>query len=385
MVAASLTRQRPNTSPAHPRTGGSLPASANLANLGERTTLVYLNNGKMRLALCSDRHKAAAASACRRLVARPHNPMLQTVIDADLLSLFVRFLAENRNPALQVEAAWVLTNVAAGTRLQTLAVASTGAVPSLVRLLHTEASHLLLSLVAWALANIARELRDEVLHHGALPRLLNVLEYHTHTFREMRDTASPRSEMIHLLCQLCHGTPRPPLDLLRPALPVLVRIASSSHNQEVLVSVSWALESFVASDRHSLQAAIDAGALQVLAGLATHEAQAVAVNALNALLQVAIVNDAHAHDLVDAGALAPLRECLTRDDAVCMIACDVIVYLIRNGCLGPVLRNGIFPVVFDLMHTTSTDTVAAHAAYVVLHACLAADVGAHSLCPSRFA
>jgi hypothetical protein len=361
------------------RSGGILPA---FANLDERTTVVYLNNGKMRLALCSDRHKAAAASACRRLVARQHHPMLQTVIDADLLPLFVHLVAEPGNPALQVEAVWVLTNVAAGTRLQTLAVARTGAVPCLVRLLHTAASHLLLSLVAWALANIARELRDEVLEHGALPRLLTVLEHHLQTPDEVHEAASPRCEMVHLLCQLCHGVPRPPLDVVRPALPVLVRVASSSRNREVLLSISWALESFVACDRHSLQAAIDAGALHVLVALAAHTAQAVAVNALNALLQVALVDDTHARLLVDAGALVPLRECLAREDAVCMIACDVIVYLIRNGCLCPTItaacarRNGIFPVLFDLMRTTSTDTIASHTAYVVMHACLAADVGA---------
>lgn len=384
MVAATLTRQPPHTSPPHLRSGGSLPPFANFANLGERTTVAYLINGKMRLALRSDRHKAAAASACRRLVARHDHPMLQTVIDADLLPLFVRFLVEHGNPALQVEAAWVLTNVAAGTRLQTVSVARTGAVPELVRLLHTATPLLLLSLVAWALANIARELCDEVLQHGALPRLLTVLEHHMQTPGQVHDDASPRCEMIHLLCQLCHGIPRPPLDALRPALPVLVRIASSSQRTEVLVSVSSALKSFVASDRSSLQAAIDAGALQALVALAAHHSPAVTVAALNALLQVALVNDAHAQHVVQAGALVPLRECLTREDALCMLACDVVVYLIRNGCLGTVMRNHFLPVVFDLMHTTSTDTIAAHAAYVVFHACLAADVGELIPCaPSR--
>lgn len=135
---------------------------------------------------------------------------------------FVAFLADDAAPHLQVEAAWVITNVAAGTRRQTVAVARCGAVPPLVRLLHTAASQLLLSLVAWALANIARELRDEVLQHGALPAVLAVLAHHLATPREIRECASPRSEMV-LCFHLCSRT-RMPHKLTREPIFVYLKI-----------------------------------------------------------------------------------------------------------------------------------------------------------------
>ena len=390
MPAATLTQHRARTACAHAHSGGILPT---FANLDERTTVRYMNNGQMLLALRSHRHRCQAAAACRRLVSRTAHPMLQTVIDSDLLESFVHFLAEHGHPALQVDAAWVLTNVAAGTRLQTIAVARTGAMPLLVRLLDTAASHLLLSLVAWGLANIARELRDEVLRLGALPRLLTVLEHDMQTPTDRSDADSPRCEMIHLLCQLCRGVPRPRLDLVRAALPVLVRVAQQSHNHEVLANVTWAIESFVAGNRggeefwstHSFDAAVDAGALPVLVALATHPAPAVAAAALHAILQVSIVNAGHAGHLVAVGVLAALHQCLSQHNAFCR-ACDVLQYLIKNGQLHAVLQLDIFPALFAFIDTTTSTTTStregAHVASVLWHACLVADLGTSSL-PTR--
>ncbi|RZC46072.1 hypothetical protein C5167_039013 [Papaver somniferum] len=63
------------------------------------------------------------------------DPPIDKVIKAGVVPRFVGFLARNDPPQLQFEAAWVLTNIAAGTSEHTQVVIQHSAVPTLVQLL----------------------------------------------------------------------------------------------------------------------------------------------------------------------------------------------------------------------------------------------------------
>jgi len=47
------------------------------------------------------------------------NPPIQPMIDANLVPVMIEFMKIEDEPQLQLEAAWVLTNVASGTAAQT--------------------------------------------------------------------------------------------------------------------------------------------------------------------------------------------------------------------------------------------------------------------------
>jgi hypothetical protein len=366
--------------------------------------LMYLHNGVMLRALQGSlQQRLRAAVACRRLIARRTNPPVQAVIDAGVVPLFVRFLDEPDLVATPVldDTLWMLLNVAAGTSEQTLVVARCGAVRPLVRILAHATTYSHAHLAAWALANIARELPDEVLREGALPPLVALAETYLFLHAPAAQTiAVPcvcprcneklRREMLQVVAfairQLCQGIPRPQLEVVRPALAVLVLLAEHCRDEDVLVNVAWALESFVASLRgenlgttRSLDAALDAGVLPVILDLAAHPATDVVHAALAGLLHVARAGARHAALLVAAGALSRLGRCLTRDHTSCMVACDVLAAVVTNGHVQALIDHDLFPLLFSIIHTTATTAVNAHVAYVVWRACLAADVGA---CPA---
>ena len=63
---------------------------------------------------------------------------VRQVIKVGVVPRLVALLALDANPRLQREAAWALTNIAAGTTKQTQAVIAAGVVPRFVRLLDSE-------------------------------------------------------------------------------------------------------------------------------------------------------------------------------------------------------------------------------------------------------
>ena len=92
---------------------------------------------------------------------------------AGLVSKFVEFLQRD-DYDLQSEAAWVLSNIAAGNSLQTKRVVDTGALPVLVELLSSPSENVQ-ELAACCLGNIASndpECRDLLLDHIIFSPLL---------------------------------------------------------------------------------------------------------------------------------------------------------------------------------------------------------------------
>lgn len=58
------------------------------------------------------------AVGVRKLLATPHNPPIQAVIDANLVPRLIEFAKQTYNSYLKLEAVWALTNIASGSTTQ---------------------------------------------------------------------------------------------------------------------------------------------------------------------------------------------------------------------------------------------------------------------------
>ena len=108
------------------------------------------------------------------------NAFHQKVIDEKgLLNKIVGFLDCHLNERLQIEAAWVLANVAAGPTDHTKTVIDAGALPKLVKLLGSTNEDLQWQVV-WAIGNIAGDeskTRDTVINSDISLILDPLLKY----------------------------------------------------------------------------------------------------------------------------------------------------------------------------------------------------------------
>ena len=166
------------------------------------------------------------------------SPPIDAVINAGCLPYLVQCLGKDDNQKLQFEAAWALTNVASGESRHTNELVKCGAVQPLLRLLGSPSWEIREQAV-WALGNVAGDgatLRDYLLNMGAMQALIAMLA-------RLLQEAVPMSLIRNTawtLSNMYRGKPSPPLQLVKPGLPML-KVLLNHTDDEVVVDTIWAV------------------------------------------------------------------------------------------------------------------------------------------------
>jgi len=172
------------------------------------------------------------------------NPPIQPMIDANLVPRMIEFMKIDHEPQLQLEAAWVLTNIASGTTAQTQLVLDKGAIPMFAHLLRSNNPELKEQCM-WALGNIAGDSarkRDLLLKHGIFQPLLDMIDAPNADDRIVKHGT-------WALSNLCRGRPQPKMSYVKTAIPTLFNVITMQTDPEVLTDAAWALSYLSDSDQ----------------------------------------------------------------------------------------------------------------------------------------
>ena len=225
--------------------------------------------------------------------------------------------------------------------------------PALVQLLSSSPSDDVRGHAAWALGNIAGDsdlaCRDHVLAAGALAPLLGLLReaHEVGRLSMLRDAA-------WVLPNFCGGTPRPCFDTVRPALPVLARLARST-DEEVLASACWALSYLADSTSDNIADVVDAGVCKRLVELLAHPSQSVLIPALQTVGNI-VTSGVQIQTVIECAALPRLLQLLTGDhsNTVKKEACWAVSNITAGNTdhIQAVIDAGIVPALVSLLGTS---------------------------------
>ncbi|VVB07022.1 unnamed protein product [Arabis nemorensis] len=255
----------------------------------------------------------------RKLLSMRNRP-INGVISIGAVPRFVKFLADEEMPKLQLEAACVLNSISSGTSDYKKVVAESGALSIFIKLLGSSSEDVCEQAVR-ALGNVAAnspKYRDVVLNHNAMLPLLS--HFNEHSKLSMQRIAT------WTLANLCRGKPQPSFEQIKPAIPVLERLLQST-DEEVLKDACSALSYLSDESTDIRQAVIDAGVIPHLINILCHPSPSVLVPALRTIGNIVTSRDDQTQMVLNHQVLHPLLNLLTNNSYKKIVKKSVLDHL----------------------------------------------------------
>ncbi len=280
----------------------------------------------------------------RRILSRESNPPIDKVVQSNIVLHLVKLLeCEN----IQFEAAWVLTNIAAGTSDHTKSVIQAGAVPAFVKMIQTSQKIENKGQAVWALGNIAGEstqTRDYVLSCGALGPLIENLK--------VSNNKSFLRNGTWFLSNLVRGKPCPDFDQISGCLEPLYRLLHLE-DEEILGDACWAISYISDGEDYRIQAVVEAGFVPRLVKLIKSNNQTIVTPALRAIGNIVTGNFEQTQAALNMGCLTAVCDIMknSSDSNVLKECCWTISNITAGTApqIQQVLESGAVPLLLHLM------------------------------------
>jgi hypothetical protein len=240
--------------------------------------------------------KLNAVQQTRKLSSEKNSPIDQ-IIEAGMLPILVDCLTKDDQPNLQFEAAWVLTNIASGSSVQTKAVVIAGAIEHFLRLLKSPQQHVCEQAV-WALGSIigdGPQCRDLIIKLGVVEPLLQ--------FINSEKSISFLWNVTWVILNLCRSKDPPPADdTIKQLLPALAFLIQNT-DTNILVDTVWTISYLTEAGDSIIQFVLDAGFVPYLVPLLGHQEVKVVTAALRAVGNIVTGTDQQTQSVLNFDAL----------------------------------------------------------------------------------
>uniref|UniRef100_G1KW17 Uncharacterized protein n=1 Tax=Anolis carolinensis TaxID=28377 RepID=G1KW17_ANOCA len=261
-------------------------------SLEEITEVIKLDNPYFQL---------KAAQTVSKLLPRPQNPPTNSVIESGIIPKLMDFLYHHDTPALQLQTAWVLTNIALGMSDQIRAVVEVNSILGLVVLLSSPHLYICEQAV-WALGNIADDdsmYRDTLIIFNVIPLLLTLVAPTTPIgfLRNFRWTLSKlygSNDHIQVVMQA-------------GILPRLIQLMTDSEMPFCSLALH-AMGNITTGTDEQIQMAIDASMLSVLPHLIHHPKLTIQKKAAYTSSNIAVGSGRQLQQIITCRSLPPLVE-----------------------------------------------------------------------------
>lgn len=191
-------------------------------------------------------HALKTMSDLRRELSIHTNPPIQEAIDQGALTPIVAYLGSAASAAVQLEAAWAITNIASGASTHVAALVDAGAAEAIYRVLASkevgERSDLC-DQCLWALGNIAGDadvrMRDQLIQSGVIGHLAQFFEHLPSFPWSIPERMQVLQTLSWLMSSLCRGKPAPPLEEVDCAFDFFAQVIGCTDDAKMLSEALW--------------------------------------------------------------------------------------------------------------------------------------------------
>jgi importin subunit alpha-1 len=290
--------------------------------------------------------------------------LIPRTVDEALIRAFISYL-DSDNTKLQLEACWVITNIAAESEENVKFLVSYRAIPKLRRIFFYSPHEEIRDQSAWALSNIAADSVQLVSHDELLPRLAAILDslfqkHHLSSDQEAdsegKITFCQRVQIYcRFLCNLFRPYPHPPVAIRKQFLPYFLQIIHLFQmQQDIARDALWGTKYLTGNGDLVAEIVEKHGSVipKIIQFLAPSYPPAIIIPALEVLGNILLGDEWQTQSVLNHQFLPMISTLLTTtENETILIACCWIISNITAGTIDQVYLvyvNHLIPVLIDL-------------------------------------
>jgi hypothetical protein len=305
------------------------------------------------LVAAAEDNRLFVAQALRRMLCCKELP-IQQVIDAGFVLKCVEWIQCFDSPQLQLQSAWVLSNIAVGTPSQVEAIVDQRAIPPTVKLL-TSSSESVRDHAAMVLGIISAEsahYRDLILNAGGLEHLIQSVD---------KATKLPMiKNATWALSRLCRKKPVPDFEVVKAAIPTLARLFTEFSQEQMLQDIAMTFSDL------SLDSVYNAHLVQCqvvprLVELMSHSEHKLQLAAIMTVGNLTVRSGTHIQVVIDCGALDQIKRLVPSANQQVL---EEVVWIVSNiaaagskGQLDSLISSDVLPDIIRVSRVGSKEVM----------------------------